>query len=73
VFNKFNGFLINFTFEFLTLQFDIAKIAPLFVASIANLFPSNFFPLIPKNIEFLLILLELIDAELKVFFLLIIS
>ena len=71
MFNKFNGFPTNLTFEFLFLKFDIAKIAPFFIASIANLFPSNFFPLIPKNIEFLLILFELIDAELRVFFLLI--
>ena len=33
-------------------------------ASFENKFPSNFFPLIPINIEFLYIFFEFIDADL---------
>ena len=68
--NRFNGLLKKIIFGLLNFLFDTARTAPFFIASLANLFPSNFLPLTPKNIEFLLILFELIDAELRVLFLL---
>ena len=40
--------------EFLDFLFVIAKIALFFIASIPNLFPSNFWPFTPKNTEFFL-------------------
>ena len=45
---------IKFIFELLNLRLDIAKAAPLVIASFA-IYLLNFFPLTPKNIEFLLI------------------
>ena len=38
------------------------KEAPFFIASFANLLPSNFFPLTAKNISFFFNSFELIDA-----------
>ena len=66
--NNFNGFLQNIALGFLIFWFDIATIAPFFIASTANLFPSKFLPLIPKNIELLVIFFELIEADLRIFF-----
>ena len=47
--SKFKGFLDNIIFESLKFLFDTATIAPFFIASSANLFPSNLCPLIPEK------------------------
>ena len=68
--SKFNEFftLILFLFIFPNFLSIIAIFAPLFNASSANLLPSIFFPLIPKNIVSFFTSFEFIDTELIFFF-----
>ena len=68
-FSKCSGFLLNIIFEFFDFLFETAKVAPFLIASQAKLFPSTFFPLTPKKIEFFLISFELNETDLKNFFL----
>ena len=63
VFNEFFTY-ISFLSLFFFLFSLIDKEAPLLKAWLTNLFPSKFFPLMPKKILFFLVFLESIDASL---------